>query len=42
MKDLKQIRIAVIGATFHKEITDNLEKHCLATLKDKGLADSPI
>ena len=42
MKDLKQIRIAVIGATFHKEITDNLEKHCLATLKDKGLADSQI
>ena len=42
MKDIKQIKIAIISATFHKEVTDNLEKHCLATLKDKGLDDDQI
>jgi len=42
MKDIKQIKITIIGATFHKEVTDNLEKHCLAALKEKGLADSQI
>jgi len=42
MKDIKDIKIAIISATFHKEVTDNLEKHCLATLKDKGLADNQI
>jgi len=42
MKDTKDIKIAIISATFHKDVTDNLEKHCLATLKEKGLADSQI
>jgi len=42
MKNIENIKIAIISATFHKEITDNLEKHCLAQLKEKGLADSQI
>lgn len=42
MKNIKDIKIAIISATFHKEVTDNLEKHCLATLKDKGLGINQI
>ena len=42
MKDIKDIKIAIISATFHKAVTDNLETHCVATLKEKGLADSQI
>jgi 6,7-dimethyl-8-ribityllumazine synthase len=42
MKKINELKIAIIGATFHKEITDNLEKHCLGTLKDKGLSDGQI
>ena len=42
MKDIKQIKIAIISATFHKEVTDNLEKNCLATLKDNGLTDDQV
>jgi 6,7-dimethyl-8-ribityllumazine synthase len=42
MKDTKQIKIAIISATFHKEVTDSLEKHCLETLKAKGLGDNQI
>ncbi len=42
MKNIKDIKIAIISATFHKQVTDNLEKHCVATLKDKGLEDNQI
>jgi len=42
MKKIQEIRIAVISAPFHKEVTDNLEKHCWATFKEKGLADNQI
>lgn len=42
MKDIKDLKIAIISATFHKQVTDNLETHCVATLKDKGLEDSQI
>lgn len=42
MKKIQEIKIAVISAPFHKEVTDNLEKNCLATLKEKGLADNQI
>jgi 6,7-dimethyl-8-ribityllumazine synthase len=42
MKDIKDIKIAVICAIFHKEVSDNLEKHCIETLRDKGLADGQI
>jgi len=42
MKNIKDIKIAVISATFHKLVTDNLEKHCFDTLKEKGMSDSQI
>lgn len=42
MKNIKQIKIAIISSSFRKEVADNLEKHCLATLKDKGLLDKQI
>ncbi|MFZ3073634.1 MAG: 6,7-dimethyl-8-ribityllumazine synthase [Minisyncoccales bacterium] len=42
MKDIKDIKIAIVSATFHKLVTDNLEKHCVDTLKEKGLSDSQI
>lgn len=42
MKNIKQIKIAIISSSFRKEVADNLEKHCLATLKDKGLTDKQI
>lgn len=42
MKDIKEIRIAIISATFHKQVTDNLEKHCVDTLKSKGAAEGRI
>ncbi|MFA6376246.1 MAG: 6,7-dimethyl-8-ribityllumazine synthase [Candidatus Paceibacterota bacterium] len=42
MKNTKDIKIAVISATFHKLVTDNLEKHCVDTLKEKGLSDGQI
>lgn len=42
MKNIKQIKIAIISSSFRKEIADNLEKHCIATLEDKGLLDKQI
>lgn len=42
MKNIKQIKIAIISSSFRKEIADNLEKHCIKTLKDKGLSDKQI
>lgn len=42
MKNIKQIKIAIISSSFRKEVTDNLEKHCIEALKDKGLSDKQI
>lgn len=42
MKNIKQIKVAIISSSFRKEITDYLEKHCIKTLKDKGLLDKQI
>jgi 6,7-dimethyl-8-ribityllumazine synthase len=42
MKKINELRIAIVSATFHKEVTDNLEKHCVEILKDKGLANDQI
>lgn len=42
MKNIKDVKIAIISATFHKQVTDNLEKHCIDTLKSKGLAGGQI
>ena len=42
MKDIKDIRIAIVSSSFRKEISDHLEKNCLSTLKTKGLAEGQI
>lgn len=42
MKNIKQVKIAIISSSFRKEVTANLEKHCIETLKDKGLLDKQI
>ena len=42
MKKIEQIKIAIISSSFRKKVTDNLEKHCIKTLKDKGLSDKQI
>lgn len=42
MKKVKQIKIAIISSSFRKEVADNLEMHCIATLKKNGLSDQQI
>lgn len=42
MKNIKNIRIAIISSSYRPEVTDNLVKNCLKTLKEKGLANDQI
>ena len=42
MKQIKNIRIAIVSSSFIKEVADNLEKNCLKTLKDQGLKTNQI
>ncbi len=42
MKQIKDIRIAIVSSSFRKEVADNLEKNCLKTLKSKGLKTNQI
>ena len=42
MKKIENVRIGVVASTFQKEITDNLEKHCVATLKKKGVLEKNL
>jgi 6,7-dimethyl-8-ribityllumazine synthase len=42
MKQIKDIKIAIVSSNFRKEVADNLEKNCLKTFKDKGLKISQI
>lgn len=42
MKNIKDIKIGIIGSNFHKHITDELEKHCIETLARSGLNYSQI
>ena len=42
MKQIKDIKIAIVSSNFRKEVADNLEKNCLETFKDKGLKMSQI
>jgi len=37
MKQIKDIKIAIVSSNFRKEVIDNLEKNCVKTFKDKGL-----
>lgn len=42
MKDKKHPRIAIVSSTFRPELTRNLEKNCLATLRAKGLGKNQV
>lgn len=37
MNDLYKTKIAIVSSNFRREVSDNLEKNCLATLQKKGL-----
>lgn len=42
MNALNNIKIAIVESLFRREVADNLEKNCLATLKKKGLKTKQV
>lgn len=42
MSGLNRIRIAIVSSNFRREVSDNLEKNCLTTLKKEGLKEKQI
>ncbi len=42
MKNITNIKIAIISSSFRQEISSNLEKNCIKALKEKGLKDKQI
>lgn len=40
--ETKNIKIAIVGSIFWEEITENLEKNCIETLKTKGVLEKNI
>lgn len=42
MKNIKDIKIAIVSSSFREKVTNNLEKNCLSTLKSKGLKENQI
>ncbi len=42
MKNTQDIKIAIVGSMFQKDVTENLEKHCVETLQEKGVLDNNI
>lgn len=42
MKDVNGIKIAIVSSSFRKEVSENLEKNCLATFKAKGVRADQI
>ncbi|OGH18245.1 MAG: 6,7-dimethyl-8-ribityllumazine synthase [Candidatus Levybacteria bacterium RIFCSPHIGHO2_12_FULL_38_12] len=42
MKQIKEIKIAIVSSSFRKEVTDSLEKNCLKTFREKGLHTSQV
>ena len=38
MKKNKNIRIAIVGSSFRREVAEELEKRCIATLRKHGVA----
>ena len=42
MKKNENIRIVIVESTFQQEISENLEKHCVKTLKENGITESNI
>lgn len=39
---MKKVKIAIISSTFRREVSENLEKNCLKTLKGKGIKKNQI
>lgn len=39
---LKDAKIAIVSSNFRKEVSDNLEKNCLLTLKKEGLKEGQV
>lgn len=42
MKNIKRIRIGIIGSSFREEVTHELEKRCVTTLRRRGVLASNI
>lgn len=42
MKNLRNIKIAIVSSEFRSEVAGNLEKNCLTTLKRRGLKPNQI
>ncbi|MBI2314755.1 6,7-dimethyl-8-ribityllumazine synthase [Candidatus Daviesbacteria bacterium] len=42
MTNINNIKIAIVSSNFRKDVSENLEKNCLATLKKQGLKDNCI
>jgi 6,7-dimethyl-8-ribityllumazine synthase len=42
MKKTSEIKIAIISSSFRAEVTENLEKYCIATFRQKGISRSQI
>ncbi len=42
MKKADEIKIAIIGSSFRSEVTENLEKNCIITLRKKGVTKNHI
>ena len=42
MKNIKDIRIGIIGTSFREDVTLELEKRCVATLLSRGVLKSSI
>jgi len=42
MNKINNIKIAIVSSSFRKEVSDNLEKNCLAAFKKEGLEKNQI
>lgn len=42
MKKNSNVHIAIISSSFRKEVSDSLEKHCIKTLREKGISDKQM
>lgn len=42
MKKTNEIKIAIVSSSFRREVTESLEKNCIAALKEKRIAKNQI
>lgn len=42
MKEPENLQIAIISSSFRKDVTDNLEKNCIATFMKQGVAKEQV